>query len=114
MSAAGNARSMPAQLVPFRRGFDARRQQGPRLSPAELEFKACLEAEHIPKASDLLRRAFEQGMGGDVKAMELFFKVCGLIKKPSDDAAIQETAKALLGEMIVAAKARRDDPGSTG
>jgi phosphoribosylanthranilate isomerase len=46
-------------------------------------------------------------MGGDVKAAELFFKVCGLIRKPTDDAAIAETAKALLDGMIAEARARR-------
>lgn len=94
--------------VPFKRGYDPRRQQGPRLSPAELEFRAALEAEHIPLASSLLRKVFEAGMEGDTKAAELFFKVCGLIQKPGEDAKIAETAKALVAEMIAQARLRRE------
>jgi hypothetical protein len=101
-------------LVPFKQGYDPRRATGPRLSPAELEFKQALEDEHIPKANELLRQVYADAMAGSIKDRELFFKVCGLIKKPSDDAAIQETAKALLGEMIAEVKARRADPGRTG
>lgn len=105
---------MPAQLVPFRAGHDPRRQVGPRLSKAELEFRRLLEEEHIPRASELLTVICAQAMGGDIKAAELFFKVCGLIKKPTDNAAIQEAAMSMLGEMIAAARARRADPGSPG
>ena len=99
--------------MPFRAGFDSRRNVGPRLSAAELEFRAALEAKHIPKASLLLRKMFKLGMQGDTKAAELFFKVCGLIKKPADDAAIAETAKALLDGMLMEARARRGDAGGT-
>ena len=106
--------AVPAQFVqpsgivgkPFAKGSDSRRWPG-RLSKAELEFRAALDAEHIPKASALLTNIFEAGMGGDVKAAELFFKVCGLIRKPTDDAAIAETAKALLDGMIAEARSRR-------
>lgn len=78
-----------------------------RLSRAELEFRRCLDENHIPKASELLTAMFAAGMNGDTKAAELFFKVCGLIKKPTDDAAIAETAKSLLDAMIADARARR-------
>lgn len=108
--------AVPAQFVqhgvvgrPFAHGNDPRRSVG-RLSRAELDFKEMLETKHIPKASRLLRKMFTAGMAGDVKAAELFFKVCGLIKKPADDAAIAETAKALIGEMLAATRARLD-PG---
>lgn len=113
MSASGSAAGL-RNLIPFRPGHDPRRQVGPKLSPAEIEFKAALEAEHIPKANELLRVVYADAIAGSIKDRELFFKVCGLIKKPSDDAAIQETAKALLGEMIAEAKARREQPGSPG
>jgi hypothetical protein len=109
MSASGNAVGV-RNLVPFQRGFDPRRQQGPRLSKAELEFRAELEAKHIPQASALLRKVLADAMEGDMKAAELFFKVCGLLKKPTDDAAIAETARVIVGEMIAAVKARREEP----
>jgi hypothetical protein len=75
-----------------------------------------MEAEHIPRASAALSALYDAGMvalaDGDViggtKALETFFRICGLIRKPSDDAAIQETAKALLSEMVAEAKARRE------
>lgn len=113
MSATGTARALSAvpNSVPFKAGYDPRRQQGPRMSPAELEFRRLLEEEHIPRASALLTVICAEAMNGDMKAAELFFKVCGLIKKPSDDAAVADTAKALLGEMIAEAQARRDAAG---
>lgn len=80
-----------------------------RLSRAELDFRAMLEEKHIPKASKLLRKMFSAGMAGDVKAAELFFKVCGLIQKPGEDAKIAETAKALVAEMIAQARLRREE-----
>ena len=108
-------------LVPFAHGHDPRRQAGPKLSPAEIKFREAIEAEHIPLASAALREIHDAGIAaiqagdllGGCKALELFFKVCGLIKKPTDDAAIQETARALLAEMIAEARVRRD-AGSAG
>jgi hypothetical protein len=99
------------QLVPFKPGHDPRRHQGARVSPAEREFRAALESEHIPRASAILREIGDRALDGDVKAAELFFKVCGLIVKPSDSAAIQEQARALLAEMIKEARERRAAEG---
>jgi hypothetical protein len=95
--------------VPFAKGYDPRRSIG-RLSRAELDFRKALDEEHIPKANELLRQVFADAMAGSVKDRELFFKVCGLIRKPTDDAAIAETAKALLDAMIADAKARKGTP----
>ena len=107
MSSAHNtAAAVSPHLVPFRRGPDPRRNPG-GISPAEREFKAALEAKHIPKASALLEEVYNQGMAGDAKMAELFFKVCGLIKKPTDGAAIQQQARALLDEMMAEARERR-------
>lgn len=89
----------------FTSGYDPRRQ-GP-LSKAEREFRDLVESEQIPRANDLLTSMFDAGMAGDIKAAELFFKVCGLIKKPSDDAAIQQLAQKLLDGMLEEARARR-------
>lgn len=116
--------AVPAQFVqagvvgrPFAQGHDPRRSVG-RLSRAELEFRAALEEKHIPKASAALERMYEKGMealeAGDLvggeKLLMAFFKICGLIKKPADDAAIAEMAKSIIGEMLAAARARVD-PG---
>lgn len=120
MSASGTAGALSPipNAKPFKAGYDPRRQVGPKLSPAEIEFKAALEKEHIPKASAALAKLYEAGMAalqtGDVlagtKALETFFKICGLIQKPTDNAVIHETAKALIGEMIAEARARRTEP----
>ena len=95
--------------VPFAHGYDPRRHV-PRMSPAEREFREAVEANHIPKADALLTAMLAAGMNGDVKAAELFFKVCGLIQPPTNNAKIQETAKALLDGMIAEARERRRAP----
>lgn len=109
--------TVPAQFVqnavvgrPFQHGVDPRRSVG-RLSRSELEFRRCLDEEHIPKANELLRLIFADAKAGSIKDRELFFKICGLIRKPTDDAAIAETAKALLDGMIAEARARRAEGG---
>lgn len=127
MSATGTAVVLSAvpNSVPFKRGHDPRRQVGPKLSPAELKFREAIEQEHIPLASAALTELYQAGIeqlqkgtaGGVIagtKAIEAFMKICGLIKKPTDNAAIQEAAMAMLGEMIAVARARRADPGSAG
>jgi hypothetical protein len=103
-----------ANLRPFQPGHDPRRNVGGPLSPAEKEFRRLIESEQIPRANDLLTSCFDAGMGGDMKAAELFFKVCGLIKKPTDAAAIQELAQKLLDGMLEEARARRAANGGTG
>lgn len=95
---------------PFQNGYDERRLLGPRISPEERKFRDFIEAKLLPQAGNLLAAMLAAGMNGDVKAAELFFKVCGLIRKPTDDAAIQETAKALLDGMIAEARSRRAGP----
>lgn len=77
------------------------------ISKAERDFRETINAHHIPKASALLAKVYELGMDGDPKMAELFFKVCGLIKKPTDDAAIEATARKLLDGMLAEARARR-------
>ena len=103
-----------ANLKPFGPGPDPRRNMMGPLSKAEREFRALIEAEQIPRANDLLTSMFDAGMAGDTKAAELFFKVCGLIKKPSDDAAIQQLAQKLLDGMLEEARQRRAANGGTG
>jgi hypothetical protein len=102
--------AQPAHLVPFAKGHDPRRNPG-HLSKAEREWRNALESEHIPRASELLRKMIEAGLEGDVKAAEVAFKVMGLIRKPKDDAEIAELAKKLLDGMIAEAKARREGSG---
>lgn len=92
--------------VPFAAGYDPRRYV-PHVSPAEEAFREALEREHIPRACELLAAMFAAGMNGDIKAAALWFKVCGLIQPPTNDAKIAETAKALLDGMIAEARARR-------
>jgi len=96
---------------PWQKGPDPRRIG---ISKAEREFRQLIEAEQIPRANDLLTSCFDAGMAGDMKAAELFFKVCGLIKKPSDDAAIQQLAQKLLDGMLEEARQRRAANGGTG
>ena len=82
----------------FKAGPDPRRQ-GP-VSAAEREFRDLVDRKHTPQADALLTKIFDAGMGGDMKAAELFFKVCGLIRRPTDDAAILKLAQELLSAMI--------------
>ena len=96
-----------ANLRPFTGGPDPRRNVSGPLSKAEKEFRRLIEEEQIPRANDLLTSCFDAGMAGDMKAAELFFKVCGLIRKPTDNAAIQEQARALLEAMMAEARERR-------
>lgn len=98
-------RPPPPEGRRFQPGYDPRRR-GP-ISAAERAFRDALESEHIPQASALLTKVFDAGMAGDAKMAELFFKVCGLIKKPSDDEAIRRLATELLDGMIAEAKARK-------
>lgn len=107
MAAGAPSLSAVPNAVPFAAGADPRRWNRGSLSKAEGEFRALLESEHIPKASKLLGDIFTAATAGDIKAAELFFKVCGLIKKPTDAAVIQEQARALLDAMMTEARARR-------
>jgi len=121
MSASGSAAGL-RNLIPFKPGHDPRRQVGPKLSPAELKFREAIDAEVIPEAIDALKEAMVAGrtalaegdLLGGTKALEFVFKAAGLFKKPTDDAAIAEMAKAVVGEMIAEVRARRADAGSTG
>ena len=104
-------RPPPPEGRRFQPGYDPRRR-GP-ISKAERAFRDALEKEHIPRASALLSQVFDAGMAGDARMAELFFKVCGLIKKPSDDEAIRRLATELLDGMIAEAKARKQaSPGA--
>ena len=107
---ATHAVSAVRNSVPFRPGYDPRRSAG-GMTQAEREFKAALDEKHIPKASRLLSKVYKRGMAGDSKMAELFFKVCGLIKKPTDDAAIEATARKLLDGMLAEARTRHAASG---
>jgi len=115
MSAASSAAMMRPDGMPvgtpWQKGHDPRRIG---ISKAERDFRRLIEEEQIPRANDLLTSMFDAGMAGDIKAAELFFKVCGLIKKPSDDAAIQQLAQKLLDGMLEEARQRRAANGGTG
>jgi hypothetical protein len=91
---------------PFSSGYDPRRGRGP-VSAAEREFRRLVDAEHIPAANALLRAVYKRAMKGDMRAAELFLKACGLIRKPTDDAAIHALASQLLDGMLREATARR-------
>jgi len=97
-------------LKPFRPGHDPRRGMG-ALSPQERDFKRFLAEKQIPKASKAVEALYTEGMKWLKKGKEgpllAWFKVCGLIQKPTDAAAIAEMARAFLGEMIAEAQARR-------
>src|SRR5687767_4877188 len=96
-----------ANLRPFGPGPDPNRNMNGPLSKAEREFRRLIDEEQIPRANDLLTSCFDAGMAGDMKAAELFFKVCGLIRKQTDTMAIQELAQKLLDGMLEEARARR-------
>ena len=81
---------------------------------AERRFRRALQKEQIPRANGLLTAVYDQAIAGDMKAAELFFKVCGLIRKPTNDADIQELAQKLLDGMIEEARQRRAASGGTG
>jgi hypothetical protein len=101
----------PAGLLrgkPFAAGYDPRRSAGP-VSVAERNFRRLLEADHIPKASALLTSIYDRAMAGDMAAAAIFFKVCGLIQKPKDDAIIQAQARAMLDAMIEEARVRLEE-----
>ena len=90
--------------TPWKKGYDERRIG---ISKAEKEFRDLIEAEHIPRANDLLTSCFDAGMAGDMKAAELFFKVCGLIRKQTDNAALIEMAQNIVNTALEAARAKR-------
>ncbi|HVT07875.1 MAG TPA: hypothetical protein VHO67_10475 [Polyangia bacterium] len=77
------------------------------MSAAERDFRRLLESEHIPKAGALLASIFDRAMVGDIQAAALFFKVCGLIRRPNDDAAIRTLAEQLVDGMVHEARVRR-------
>lgn len=86
------------------------------LTKAERAWRRALEERHIPRASGLLDTIYDAAVAayaaGDLLAGErnaaLFFKICGLIRKPNDDANVQELAKQLLDGMLEEARARRE------
>lgn len=90
----------------FARGPDARRNAG-HLSVAERAWKKLLDEELIPAAALLARQTFLQGMAGDVRAQELFYKIAGRIKKPMNDEEIEAFASKMLDGMLAEARARR-------
>jgi hypothetical protein len=94
----------------FTKGYDARRAWG-GITRAEKEFRAALEAEHIPKASALLGQVYAQATldvpKGKTQMADLYFRVCGLIKKPRDDDQVAALAKNLLQNMIAEAQAQQ-------
>lgn len=81
------------------------------MSSAEREFKSALDAKHIPKASALLTKVHTAALKGlktgDMRAAELFFKVCGLIKKPSNDEEMRRMVQVMFDEAIVEAQRQR-------
>ncbi len=109
MSAPGTAgalRNIPPEGRRFQPGPDPRRNRG-QLSIAERAWKTLLDEELIPAAALLARQTFLQGMAGDVRAQELFFKICGRIKKPMNDEEIEAFASKMLDGMLAEARARR-------
>lgn len=120
MSAAGTATALSPipNAKPFKPGYDPRRQVGPKLSPEEIEFREAVNKHQIPRANDALTKLLDAALAalaeGDVlggsAALERWAKICGLIRKPSDDGAIHETAKAIVGEMLATARERRNQP----
>lgn len=108
MSASNVSEASLRNLIPFGPGPDQRRHVW-SISKSERDFKAALEAEHIPKASALLTKIYEQAEKGDMVAAALFFKVCGLVKKPSDDATVQALAKQLMDNMLAEVERRKHE-----
>jgi hypothetical protein len=102
---------------PFAAGHDPRRSAGGR-SRAERDFNEALEAEHIPKASALLAKVYAQAMKdlpkGKTATAELFFKVCGLVKKPTDDERINGLVMERFEEAIAEARRQRQLGASQG
>ena len=97
---------------PFAAGHDPRRSAGGR-TRAERHFQEALDAEHIPKASGLLAKVYAQAMEdvpkGKTAMAELFFKVCGLIKKPNNDEEVQRMVQIMFDEAIAEARRQRDE-----
>ena len=89
----------------FGPGPDPRRARG-NLSEAERAWKKLLDEELIPAAALLARQTFMQGMAGDVRAQELFFKICGRIKKPMNDEEIEAFASKMLDGVLDEARRR--------
>ena len=89
----------------FAPGPDPRRARG-NLSEAERAWKKLLDEELIPAAALLARQTFLQGMAGDVRAQELFFKICGRIKKPMNDEEIEAFASKMLDGVLDEARRR--------
>jgi hypothetical protein len=93
---------------PFSPGFDPRRSIGP-VSAGERDFRRLLESEHLPKASALLASIYERAMAGDMQAAGLFFKVCGLIKKPNNDEEVRRMVHLMFDSAIAEARRQRDE-----
>jgi hypothetical protein len=96
---------------PFAAGHDPRRSAGGR-SRSERDFHEALDGEHIPKASALLAKVYAQALKdlqkGKTATAELFFKVCGLIKKPSNDEEVRRLVQVMFDEAIAEARRQRD------
>ena len=96
-----------ANLRPFKAGPDPRRNMGGPLSKAEKEWREALENEHIPRASELLRKMIDQGIAGDDRSALVAFKVMGLIRKATSDEEAQALARKIVDAMLEEARARR-------
>lgn len=107
MSANGAALMRPDGMPigkPFHAGDGIKRSP---MSKAERDWREALDTQHIPRASDLLKKMIDKGLKGDTKAAMVAFKVMGLIRKQTDEAAIADLAQKLLDGMLEEARARR-------
>lgn len=77
------------------------------VTKAEREWREHVDKNEIPRAAALMESTYQKAIAGDMIAAALWFKVCGLIRRTTDDAAIQKLAQELLDGMIAEAKARR-------
>lgn len=97
-------------LKPFTGGPDARRPAGGK-SLSERNFRELVDTQHIPKAHALLQLVYGQALKdikkGKTATAELFFKVCGLIKKPSNDEEMRRMVQVMFDEAIAEAQRQR-------
>ena len=100
----------------FTAGHDPRRSLG-ALTLAERAFKEVLEVKHIPKADALLTKVYAAALkrigSGDTRPAELFFKICGLIKKPSNDEEVRRMVQIMFDEAIAEARRQRGEAEAT-
>lgn len=101
------AQTAVANLRPFRPGPDPRRNVAGPASVEEREFWSWVREKCFPRARKMLDKMIDQGIDGDEKSALVAFKVMGLIRKQTDEAAIAELAQKLLDGMLEEARARR-------